>query len=240
MKALISIHDVMPETLPLIRSILGELPEQCHRNLTLLVVPGRKWSASDIEQLRYWQACGYRLAGHGWLHEARQISSVYHRVHSGLISRNVAEHLSLETDELRSLLKDNHKWFWDNELDSPDFYVPPAWAMGKLHGDDLANSPFRYFENMGGVYDAVTRKFVALPLAGFEADTVFRSTYLAVWNVCNYRMASEGRPLRIAIHPEDFRLRRASQLRWLLSRVTEAADYRDLFPPVMLDKPVNA
>lgn len=240
MRAVISIHDVMPETLHQVRSVLGELPEPCHENLTMLVVPGRQWSASGIEQLRYWQARGYTLAGHGWHHEVEEISSLYHRIHSRLISRNVAEHLSLQTNDLNRLLQKNHKWFWDNDLDTPDFYVPPAWAMGKLDSSDLAKSPFRYFENMGGIYDAKARKFVSLPLAGFEADTLLRSKYLATWNYCNHLVASHARPLRIAIHPNDFALRQAGQLKWMLNKVTEALSYRDLFPQVLQEQRAGA
>ena len=229
MKALISIHDVMPETLPQVRSILAELPDHCHTNLTLLIVPGRLWSSSDIEQLRSWQARGYSLAGHGWTHQAREITSFYHRLHSALISRNVAEHLALSRDELRHLLRNNHRWFQDHGLEVPDFYVPPAWAMGKLGSDDLQASPFRFFENIGGIYDARSRKFVSLPLIGFEADTLVRSQYLRVWNVVSYLIGSRIKPLRIAIHPHDFQLRLAEQLRWMLNRVTKPVHYRDLF-----------
>lgn len=240
MRAVISIHDVMPETLHQVRTVLGELPEVCHKNLTMLVVPGRKWSATDIEQLRYWQARGYTLAGHGWHHEVQNISSLYHRIHSRLISRNVAEHLSLKPEELATLLQNNHKWFWDNDLDSPDFYVPPAWAMGRLGAEEMSASPFRYFENMGGIFDAKDRRFVSLPLAGFEADTPIRSRCLTVWNYCNYRFASKARPLRIAIHPNDFALRQAGQLKRMLGKVTDPVIYRDLFPQTLQESRAGA
>lgn len=230
----------MPETLQQICTVLAELPDQCHENLTMLVVPGRKWSPSDITQLRYWQARGYRLAGHGWHHETAQISSLYHRIHARLISRNVAEHLSLKSEELVCLLQENYKWFWDNDLDKPDLYVPPAWAMGRLNSDQLAQSPFRYFENMGGIYDAKNRKFVSLPLAGFEADTFIRSKYLAGWNYCNYLLSSDNRPLRISIHPNDFALRQANQLKWILSKVSEPLGYWDLFPRILRQARANA
>ena len=229
MKALISIHDVMPETLQRVRSILAELPETCHKHLLMLVVPGRRWSPIDIEQLHYWQAQGYILAGHGWLHEAEHIHSIYHRAHARLISRNAAEHLALDRAELVDLLHRNHAWFRDQDLCSPDYYVPPAWAMGALSTEDLIQAPFRFYENIGGIYDSATRQFHTLPLAGFEADSAWRRSSLGVWNQLNVWMAGPTRPLRIAIHPDDPQLRLAQQLNKLTAKVSQAVNYRTHF-----------
>ncbi len=229
MKALVSIHDVMPETLDVVTEIIPRLPEPCLNNLVLLVVPGLDWNSDQIDQLRSWQRQGLILAGHGWKHEAETISSFYHRMHAAFISRRAAEHLALDTNAIVALLERNYRWFGEHRLDTPDFYVPPAWAMGKVSHAALAQSPYRYFETLAGIQDAQTAAFKRLPLAGFQADTVWRAFSLGFWNGVNRLCETANRPLRIAIHPQDFQLGLANKLTQYLNNVKQSAHYRDVF-----------
>lgn len=227
--ALISVHDVMPETLDdvdeLLAGCLAALPPE---RVVLLVVPGRRWQAYDIDRLRRWQNCGYELAGHGWQHCVKRVSTLYHRLHRLLVSRDAAEHLSLGESEVRGLVAANAEWFECNRLAPPDLYVPPAWAMGRLSPRLRERLPFRYYESTAGISDDRLGVFTLLPLAGFEADCRWRALFLNVWNRLNRLIASPRRPLRIAIHPGDHRhLLHGMMNRWL-SHGISPINYRDV------------
>lgn len=232
--ALVSVHDLMPETMPAVRRILARLEHHGLAPVTLLVVPGRGWTRSDIAELRQLQRDGYRLAGHGWHHHAERLGGLYHRLHSLFLSRRVAEHLSLDTDGIIALLERCHAWFGDQGLDPPSLYVPPAWAIGPISVEDLcARSPFALCERFDAVIAAAPPtgrpRVHRLPLMGYEADNALRAPVLRLWNRWNRRQARRsGRPIRVGIHPNDIELELASDLEQDLARVVTPIDYDSL------------
>ena len=228
MHALISIHDVMPETIDKVADILDTLPEPCLENLVLLIVPGRNWQPQQIERLRQWQQSGLILAGHGWVHEAEKLNGFYHKLHSFFISRNAAEHLALSQAKILELMKRNYDWFIKNDLESPDYYVPPAWALGFVDRSKLQTTPFCYIENTLGIIALSDNRIKGLPLCGFEADTTFRKIFLTVWNNFQKLCSTKKYPLRISIHPNDFELLLNKQLNSFLQQVTKARHYQSL------------
>jgi predicted deacetylase len=228
MQALLTLHDVMPHTLPRVRDLIERLPAAALPRLALLVVPGLPWDRDQLVQLRQWQRKGLMLAGHGWEHRCRRITTTYHQLHSRFVSRQAAEHLSLTRDELMDLVRDCHQWFGKQGLGEPDYYVPPAWAIGALTRDDLRHLPFRYYEDTGGIYDSLTGRYARLPLAGFEADKPWRRHSLRLWNALNSRLSSAQRPLRLSIHPYDAELLLANDMWRMLEQVTIWRDYRAL------------
>lgn len=188
--AIVSVHDVMPETLEQVTSILtGPLRSFDPVHVLLLVVPGRDWQPAHIEQLRVWRREGYELAGHGWSHEVVAIRSLYHRLHSTLLSRRAAEHLSQEASALQCLMLRNAQWFGERGFGVPTLYVPPAWALGKLSLRQLQGLPFGAIETLGGFREVVSGRFRALPLAGYEADTLWRARVLSGFNYFAYAFA---------------------------------------------------
>ena len=218
MIALISIHDVMPETLDRVRWLIGQLRENRHRAITLLVVPGRHWSGADIRQLAAWSAEGIELAAHGWSHRAKHIRGIRHRLHSAFISRDVAEHLALNADEIVTLMYRSAAWFTEQGLPAPTSYVPPAWALGALPRSRWQALPYRRIEVTRGILDTASGQLDALPLVGFEADTCVRATFLRGWNRCQAWQAKRQRkPLRIGIHPYDGELKLADDLMALIA-----------------------
>lgn len=232
--ALVSIHDVMPDTLDRIEQIISqELTNIDPALVVLLVVPGLEWSDPQKRRLRALQDQGYELAGHGWLHRIHRFTSPYHWLHSVTISRRAAEHLSLTSAELVGLVNDNFNWFASNDLKQPEYYVPPAWALGKLSGDALSALPYPVIEVTRGLLETATGKIEALPLVGFEADTRFRATFLSRWNHFNYSRASAERPVRLSIHPFDFDFLIAQQLRDMI-RQCQAVNWRAVLSPVKL------
>ena len=201
--AIVSIHDVMPETLDRVDAIIARLERSEISPVTLLVVPGRAWTERQIDRLRELAARGYPLAAHGWVHHTRP-RKLYHRLHSLLASRNVAEHLDLDSAGVLDLLKRSKAWFAANGLPEPDFYVPPAWALGWVSKADLARAPFKRIETTRGLLFPPDGRRAGLPLTGFEADTRMREAFLRPWNSWQARSARRsGRPLRISIHPFD-------------------------------------
>lgn len=223
-----SSFDRVARLLPKVRAALRE---DCRAHLVLLVVPGLAWRAEQLKELGRWQRDGWILAGHGWLHEARETRRLYHRLHALVLSRRAAEHLALQEAEIVRLMRDAHAWFARQGLGPPDLYVPPAWALGRISRRRLAEAPFDYVEVTTGFLDLRGGRARRLPLVGFEADTRFRQAALTVNNLFNQMLASPARPLRIAIHPEDPERYLGAQLERLLGKVTRSRHYAELFPP---------
>ncbi|GAA5134100.1 polysaccharide deacetylase family protein [Alloalcanivorax gelatiniphagus] len=231
LSGLVSIHDVMPETREPVAALLDHLAAVPPDQVTLLVVPGKDWSDQDLDWLRDLAARGYPLAGHGWRHRCDPPRSLHHRLHSAFISRDVAEHLSLDGAGIAMLIRDCHRWFVEHGLTPSPLYVPPAWALGAIDRHALAALPFRYFETLGGVYDARERRFHRLPLVGFEADNLWRAASLALFNQWNLGMARAlGRPVRVSIHPRDLSLKLGGQVLPQVRRLDRTQGYPDLAP----------
>jgi predicted deacetylase len=222
---LLSIHDVMPSTLPQVSALLDLLAQTGAGPADLLVVPGLDWRPDQIETLAAWHRAGHRLAGHGWCHRARHIRGWRHRLHSVLISRDVAEHLALDRTGIADLIRRCHGWFEAHDLPSPSLYVPPAWAMGGMSRRDLAALPFDRYEVLTGLLerddDGPTVRWRPVPMIGFEADTPWRAAPVRLWNVLNRGHAAFWRtPLRVAIHPHDLSLALGGALRRTLRDLT--------------------
>lgn len=210
--ALVSIHDVMPETLAGVETLIELVRDAGLGPASLLVVPGRDWDAAAIARLRAHADRGHELVGHGWLHRVERIRGFRHRLHSLLVSRDVAEHLELDADGIRALIRRCRDWFDDHALPAPSLYVPPAWAMGKIARRQLHGLGFRWFETLGGIYDAESDRMQRLPVVGFEADTPLRAALLRASNAWNRRQGRQLGALRIALHPRDLELRLAPAL----------------------------
>lgn len=227
-RTLVSVHDVMPETLERVQHVLDLCARVNPGPITLLVVPGRHWDSAQIDRLRGWQAAGHRLAGHGWLHWVEGFGGLYHRLHGAVISRRVAEHLALDRTAIVRLIRRCHGWFESQGLAPPDLYVPPAWAMGAIPPADLAALPFPRYEVLTGVRDAANGQLLPLPMLGYEADTPARALAIRLWNRVNRRRAATRGWLRIAIHPDDLDLRLAADLRDDLHRFGRWVTYTAL------------
>ncbi|WP_439105614.1 polysaccharide deacetylase family protein [Congregibacter sp.] len=228
--ALLSIHDVMPETLKQTDAILQRVAAHGWRPPALLVVPGRDWDSGQITRLRQWQRDGCELLAHGWHHET-QPRRPWHRIHAALISRNVAEHLALDPDGIADLMQRSREWFGEAGLATPTAYVPPAWALGMGTGH-LALVSYDCVETLGGVHLRGSDGhwlFRRLPLVGFEADTRFRARFLTAMNRLMVSYARRrGLPLRIGIHPGDPELLLADTMEQLLRQDWTALPYAGL------------
>jgi predicted deacetylase len=226
--AIVSIHDVMPSNLGKTIEIICFLKKAGVQAITLLIVAGLEWRPHDIAFLEKLQSDGkVELAGHGWKHRIEGFGSLMHRLHGVLISRNEAEHLSLEANEIVELVERNHNWFQQAGLAPPALYVPPAWAMGKISRTDLRRLPFRYYETLTGVYDSSRDLAHPMAVCGYMADAWHRSVFLRTSNAINQRLFTC--PLRIAIHPDDLYLEMAVDLAACLNSGFHFSTYESFF-----------
>ena len=221
----------MPSTLDDVELSIALLSEARIQRVALLVVPGVQWRDYDLRRLHGLVNNGHEIVAHGW-HHSTSPRRIYHRLHARLLSRNVAEHLALGSQEIVDLMWRSQDWFRQQGMPCPDAYVPPAWALGSLRHDDLPHQPFSVVETFRGVRvreknGVYINKF--LPLLGFEADTPLRAGLLDNWNrlqLCWVRR--RGISPRIAIHPFDHRLKMAQRLRGTLALGWLSKDYRSL------------
>ena len=219
MSVIISIHDATAGSLPRIVEIAGALRESGCRSADILVVCGSDWTPRQIDALRRLEEQGFRLQGHGWTHRAVTRRDWFHRWHSRLLSRDVAEHLSRPAQSIRQLMECCHEWFERHRFRPPTLYVPPAWALGSVDRETLDQLPYRFYESLTGVYDSHDRRFRRLPLVGYEADTIFREVFLRAFNVANGSYSSlVGSPLRVSIHPDDLQMRLSRRLKRAILR----------------------
>jgi hypothetical protein len=212
-----SLHDVSPASFERAESIVAVMVEAGIRDLAILIVPSGVWSDGQLETIRTWERDGHVLGTHGWTHRGTAPRGIYHRLHSLLFSRDVAEHLGRSADEVREIVRRGEQWFVEVGLAPPRLYVPPAWALGAMPLSAFGGTPFRWVETLSGIYDVSAARFRRLPLVGFEADTGLRAVSLRASNAVNLAFAAaSGRPLRAAVHPHDFGLRLSGDLRHLL------------------------
>ena len=219
----------MPATCGAVQTWLERLERLDLTPVTLLVVPGAGWDSAGIDWLRAVRAAGHELMGHGWSHHVIRVRGWRHRLHSTLISADVAEHLPLDAQAISALLHRCHRWFIAQGLGAPAGYVPPAWAMGTIDRAALRGGPFRYYETLTGIYDAGNDCWHHSALLGFEARRPWQAAMLRAANIANCCRAIFADHLRIAIHPEDHRLSLADDLDHCLHRPWRTRTYRDLF-----------
>lgn len=227
--ALVSIHDVMPSTLMETRELMDLCAQVGVSKVTLLVVPGLVWNSTGLDQIKRWRDDGHEIAAHGWVHQCERISSWYHRGHSLLLSRDVAEHLSRSESDVFGLMQRTAHWFHASIGVVPELYVPPAWALGRISWRRIRETPYRWVETLTGLVDVRSGRQQGLPLLGFEADTFLRQHFLGFSNTLNAAWSRlRGRVLRVAIHPYDHRLKLARRLTTALQAIDRSMLYREI------------
>src|SRR5262245_45449890 len=153
MRSIWSLHDMQPSTLGRGRAILDRLAAAGIRDVAVLIVPGAEaWDDASLATLHELSREGYPLVAHGWSHHAPSPRTAFERAHSAVISQDAAEHFGKEAHVILDLMRQSHAWFGKHGLQPPSFYVPPAWAMGRLPLKRLGESSFDFVETLGGFY----------------------------------------------------------------------------------------
>ena len=212
-------------------SIMDRLAAADIRPVCVLIIPSGDWTAAHLATLRAWQAAGDVLAAHGWAHVAPPPRTLHHRLHSLLFSRDAAEHLSRTNADLHRIVDAGLQWFAEAGLQPPRLYVPPAWALGDYALSEFDAAPFDFVETLTGIYSVRSKHMTRLPLVGFEADTAIRAWTLRALNAANRILARiTGRPLRVAIHPNDLHLRLSDDVQRLLRHRQAVVPLQSLRP----------
>ncbi len=232
MKAIISIHDVMPETIERVEIIIKKLEKFRIPPFSLLIIPGKKWTVKSLGKLRKLSESGYSLVPHGWNHKCVP-RKIFHKLHSAFISKDVAEHLDLKEEAILELMVRSRNWFINQKLVPSHLYVPPAWALGQISKKNIIKAPFKQIEVTQGLIHIkknTSIKFQKLPLSGYEATNAFRVNFLYMWNKFQEDQAKKSKlPLRISIHPSDLDLPLAKQMKTQLYNVDTFINYTDLY-----------
>ncbi|MGM0538912.1 MAG: polysaccharide deacetylase family protein [Thermodesulfobacteriota bacterium] len=224
--AVVSIHDVMPSTLPQVEKVIQFLHAHKVHTYTLLIVPGMEWTDGQVCQLLTWQDHGADLAGHGWEHRISGQKGLWHAIHAQVISRDEAEHLSRTRQEIAEIICRSYHWFQQAGLVEPFLYVPPVWSLGSISRKDLSSLPFDLYETLTGVFDVRKNTYRFMPLTGYMADTPIRSLCLKFLNAVN-RAWPMG-PLRVAIHPDDLHYPLKADLSRHLARFDRFLTYKEI------------
>ena len=109
MKFYVSIHDAAPDNLNEIENIIHSLQNLYGINkICILVIPGLDWNHHQINKLKSWQIKGIEIAAHGWVHKTENIKTLYHKIHSLILSANCAEHLSKKRQDVFKIIKQSY------------------------------------------------------------------------------------------------------------------------------------
>ena len=227
MRYYISIHDVAPENINTIENIVNVLRFKYNiTKLSLLIIPGLNWNTEQIKKMKNWQVQGIQVVAHGWTHVAQKKKSFLHIIHSFIISKDCAEHLSKNREDIVHLINKSFNWFIKNNFESPTLYVPPAWALGKINRNDIFLLPFDMVECTTGMF--YKGKYRFLPLIGFEAKTLIRSKLLKFFNVINFIFGKLVGIVRITVHPNDFNLLLSDDVKMYLNNANNTIFLNEL------------
>ena len=194
--------------------------------MCILVIPGLSWNKIQIQKLRALQNNGIEVAAHGWIHRATNNKTLFHKIHSLVISANCAEHLSKNKKAIFEIINDSYSWFITNGFQKPLLYVPPAWALGNVSKTDLSRMSFTHYECTTGVI--YNQKYHFLPLLGFEEKSPIKALIRRFFNLLNYCMAYFTGLIRIAIHPNDFSLYLKNDIEKYLSKSSDTVLLNEL------------
>jgi predicted deacetylase len=215
----VSLHDVAPATAELSRRWL-ELLETLGVRASLLVIPGR-WNGQEISKspafvdwLHAAESRGHEIVQHGMLHtQDKNFASTSKRSRIGqLLGRGCQEFWELPYEEAFQRLIHGKSILTKCGFHATGF-VAPAWMMSEGTLDALRDTGFQYTNNHTHLINTQTgaKKFVVV--TSQRPRSLLSLPGVAVTNGIAKYVESQGKPLRIAIHPADLmspRLREAN------------------------------
>jgi len=215
----VSLHDVAPATAELSRRWL-ELLETLGVRASLLVIPGR-WNGQDLSQspafvdwLHAAESRGHEIVQHGLLHTRdKNFASTSKRSRIGqLLGRGCQEFWELPYEEAFKRLIQGKSIMTKCGFHATGF-VAPAWMMSEGTLDALRDTGFQYTNNHTHLINTQTgaKKFVVV--TSQRPRSLLSLPGVAVTNGIAKYAETQGKPLRIAIHPADLmspRLREAN------------------------------
>jgi predicted deacetylase len=215
----VSLHDVAPATAELSRRWL-ELLETLGVRASLLVIPGR-WNGQElshspafVDWLHAAESRGHEIVQHGLLHTRdKNFTSTSKRSRVGqLMGRGCQEFWELPYEEAFKRLIHGKSIMTKCGFHARGF-VAPAWMISEGTLDALRDTGFQYTNNHTHLINTQTgaKKFVVV--TSQRPRSLLSLPGVAVANGIAKYAESQGKPLRIAIHPADLmspRLREAN------------------------------
>jgi peptidoglycan/xylan/chitin deacetylase (PgdA/CDA1 family) len=187
---------------------------------SLLVIPGR-WNGQELSQspafvdwLHAAESRGHEIVQHGLLHTRdKNFASTSKRARIGqLLGRGCQEFWELPYEEAFQRLIHGKSIMTKCGFHATGF-VAPAWMMSEGTLDALRDTGFQYTNNHTHLINTQTgeKKFVVV--TSQRPRSLLSLPGVAVTNGIAKYVESQGKPLRIAIHPADLmspRLREAN------------------------------
>ena len=210
---IVSLHDVAPATAQQSVEMLSMVSLYGLR-ATLLVIPGpfRGQTLADDDGtfarwLRDAEGNGNELAQHGWAHEGardpRGNVGVLRRLEGRALARGCAEFLELGIVEATRRILAGREVL-DAAGIHPVGFTPPGWLASRDTLCALRRLRYRYTTTQWSIVDVVRTETHYVGALSQRPG----STIAGVAAVANQRVAraliSRDRPLRIALHPDDF------------------------------------
>jgi hypothetical protein len=213
----VSVHDVAPATRRASEQWIDDL-EELGLPTTMLVVPG-PWKVPAIGDdrrfgawLRGCQGRGHEIAQHGWTHAATRQGSRGRRLIGRAVARGCAEFWTLAEDEAARRL-DLGRAELRSEGIEPVGFVPPGWLASAGALRSMRALGYRYTTSHTAVIDFATgARHRSVALSHRTGGSLERPGSALMTRTARL-LVSQGRPVRIALHPEDLerpRLRAAA------------------------------
>lgn len=203
----VSVHDVAPATRQACERWVDEL-EQIGVPASMLVVPG-PWKEpvmSDDRWFGSWlRACGGRdheIAQHGWTHAATGRGSRRRRAVGRIVARGCAEFWTLDEDEAARRLELGRARLRSVGVE-PAGFVPPGWLASAAALRSLRALGYRYTTSHLAVVDLETGDRHRAVALSHRAGGSLERPGSALMARTARALAGQGRPVRIALHPDD-------------------------------------
>lgn len=207
----VSLHDVAPATFRESRRWLSEVER---RNITasLLVIPG-PWrgrrlgdDAGFVEWLHDCRRAGHEIVQHGWEHIAVKDDSApgsrFERLRARIRARGCGEFASLGPDTARQRLEWGRSTLREHGFE-PTGFVPPGWLARPSTDAVLSELGFQYTTTQWTVKDLAMGRVLSVPSTSQRPGSALTGAAAAL-NVRLWRhWAKSGRPIRMALHPDD-------------------------------------
>jgi hypothetical protein len=203
----VSVHDVAPATRRACERWIDDL-EELGLPTTMLVVPG-PWKAPAIADdrrfggwVRGCQRRGHEIAQHGWTHTATMRGSRGRRLVGRAVARGCAEFWTLDEDEAARRLCLGRAQLRSEGIE-PVGFVPPGWLASAGAMRSMSALGYRYTTSHTAVIDFATgSRHRAVALSNRTGGSLERPGSALMTRTARL-LASQGRPVRIALHPED-------------------------------------
>jgi hypothetical protein len=203
----VSVHDVAPATRRACARWIDEL-ERIGVPATMLIVPG-PWKGPAMSDdrwfgawLRACQSHGHEICQHGWTHTATGLGSCGRRLVGRAVARGCAEFWTLDEGEAARRLVLGRSRLRSEGLE-PAGFIPPGWLASAGALRSVSALGYRYTTSHLAVTDLCTgARYRAVALSHRTGGSLERPGSALMTRTARL-LASQGRPFRIALHPDD-------------------------------------